>query len=142
MAAFFGRRTSSGNLVVQSPNGSTLWQSFGNPTDKYLPGMKIGINYRTRAGERLVSWNGPGDPSPGSFSFGGDPDTALQLFIWNQSRPYWRSPVWTGNPIPSQLMVNGTTTVIYLSAVDADDEIYLSFGISDRSTGPRARGTC
>ncbi|EEC85010.1 hypothetical protein OsI_32301 [Oryza sativa Indica Group] len=127
----------TGNLVVRSPNGATLWQSFDHPTDTYLPGMKIGINYRTRAGERLLSWNdGPGDPSPGSFSFGGDPDTFLQLFIWNQSRPYWRSPVWTGNPIPSQLMVNGTT-VIYLSVVDADDEIYLSFGISDRA--PRTR---
>uniref|UniRef100_A0A0E0LZM8 non-specific serine/threonine protein kinase n=1 Tax=Oryza punctata TaxID=4537 RepID=A0A0E0LZM8_ORYPU len=126
----------TGNLVVRSPNGTTLWQSFHHPTDTYLPGMKIGINYRTRAGEHLLSWNGPGDPSPGSFSFGGDPDTFLQLFIWNQSRPYWRSAVWTGSPIPSQLMVNGSS-LMYLSVVGADDEIYLSFGISDRA--PRTR---
>uniref|UniRef100_A0A0E0M481 non-specific serine/threonine protein kinase n=1 Tax=Oryza punctata TaxID=4537 RepID=A0A0E0M481_ORYPU len=126
----------TGNLVVRSPNGTTLWQSFDHPTDTYLPGMKIGINYRTRAGEHLLSWNGPGDPSPGSFSFGGDPDTFLQLFIWNQSRPYWRSAVWTGSPIPSQLMVNGSS-LMYLSVVDANDEIYLSFGISDRA--PRTR---
>uniref|UniRef100_J3MZW8 Receptor-like serine/threonine-protein kinase n=1 Tax=Oryza brachyantha TaxID=4533 RepID=J3MZW8_ORYBR len=120
----------TGNLVVQSPNGTALWQSFDHPTDTYLPGMKLGMSYRTRAGERLVSWSSPGDPSPGSFSYGGDPDTSLQIFIWNQSRPYCRSAVWNGNPISSQLMVNGSS-LMYLSVVDDDDEIYLSFVDSD-----------
>ena len=72
----------NGDLVIRSPNGTTLWQSFEHPADTLLPGMKIRIKYRTRSGEQLVSWKGPGDPSPGSFTFGADPDRVIQLFLW------------------------------------------------------------
>jgi len=65
--------------------------------------MKIRIKYRTRSGEQLVSWKGPGDPSPGSFTFGADPDRVIQLFLWQwkwngtrRRRPVMRSAPWTG----------------------------------------------
>jgi hypothetical protein len=86
----------TGNLVIRSPDGSALWKSFDHPADTFLPGMKIRIRYETRAVGRLVSWKGPDDPSLGSFSFGGDPDTFLQVFLWNATRPVWRSGPWTG----------------------------------------------
>ena len=86
----------TGNLVIRSPDGTTLWQSFDHPADTFLPGMKIRVRYRSRDGERLVSWRGPDDPSPGSFTYGMDPDTFLQAFIWNGTRPVARTAPWTG----------------------------------------------
>lgn len=75
----------TGNLVIRSPNGTTVWQSFEHPSDTFLPGMKIGIRYKTRAGERLVSSKALDDPSPGPFSYGGDPDTFLQVILYLQA---------------------------------------------------------
>lgn len=40
-----------------------MWQSFNNPTDTFLPGMKMDINLN------LTSWKNVNDPSPGSYSF-------------------------------------------------------------------------
>nr|CAB3457796.1 unnamed protein product [Digitaria exilis] len=117
----------TGNLVIQSPNGTTLWQSFDNPTDTFLPGMNIGINYATRAGERLVSWKGPGDPSPGSFSLGLDPDAFLQAFIWNATRPVWRSGPWTGYFVSPGYQAN---VIVYLTVIDTQEEIYMTYSLS------------
>ena len=86
----------NGDLVIRSPNGTTLCQSFEHPADTLHPGMKIRVRYRSRDGERLVSWRGPDDPSPGSFTYGMDPDTFLQAFIWNGTRPVARTAPWTG----------------------------------------------
>ncbi|XP_052167905.1 receptor-like serine/threonine-protein kinase SD1-8 [Oryza glaberrima] len=126
----------TGNFVVRSPNGTTLWQSFEHPTDSFLPGMKMRAMYRTRAGERLVSWKGPDDPSPGSFSFGGDPGTFLQVFIWNGTRPVSRDGPWTGDMVSSQFQAN-TSDIIYFAIVDNDDEIYMTFTVSDGSPHTR-----
>ncbi|OEL27950.1 Receptor-like serine/threonine-protein kinase SD1-8 [Dichanthelium oligosanthes] len=121
----------NGDLVIRSPNGTTLWQSFEHPADTLLPGMKIRIKYKTRAGERLVSWKGPGDPSPGSFSFGGDPDRILQLFLWNGTRPVMRSAPWTGYMVASQYQPANTSGLVYVVFVSTEEEIYLTYSLSD-----------
>ncbi|KAL6655102.1 hypothetical protein ACP70R_005928 [Stipagrostis hirtigluma subsp. patula] len=120
----------TGNLVLRSPNGTTLWQSFDHLSDTFIPGTKIGLRYRTHDGGRIVSWRGPGDPSPGSFSYGMDPDTSLQMLVWNGTRPYWRSGVWTGYMTISRYHAT-TGTVIYVAVVDGEDEIYTTFSVSD-----------
>ncbi|RLN17843.1 receptor-like serine/threonine-protein kinase SD1-8 isoform X1 [Panicum miliaceum] len=119
----------NGDLVIRSPNGTTLWQSFEHPADTLLPGMKIRVRYRTRAGERLVSWKGPGDPSPGSFSFGADPDRVIQLFLWNGTRPVMRSAPWTGYMVAGQYQAN--TSLVYVVFVSTEEEMYLTYSLSD-----------
>ncbi|BAT09303.1 Os09g0551000 [Oryza sativa Japonica Group] len=126
----------NGNLVIRS-NGAILWQSFDHPTDTLIPEMKIQLNKRTRRGARLVSWkDAGGDPSPGSFSYGMDPETSLQLVMWNGSRPYWRTTVWTGYLTSGQYLA-ATGTTIYLDVVDNDDEIYVKLRVSDGASPTR-----
>ncbi|KAL6844916.1 hypothetical protein ACP4OV_025575 [Aristida adscensionis] len=118
----------NGNLVIRSPTGTATWQSFEHPADTFLPGMKIGIRYKTRAGERLVSWKGPGDPSPGSFSLGGYPSKSLQLIVSNGTRPFWRSAsCWTGSMASGGLRQPNTSLITYLAVVSSDDGIYVTY---------------
>ncbi|XP_062199408.1 G-type lectin S-receptor-like serine/threonine-protein kinase At1g11330 [Phragmites australis] len=121
----------TGNLVVRSPNGTALWQSFEHPGDAFLPGMKLGITYRTHSGMRIVSWKGTEDPSPGSFAFGADPDRPLQMVIWNGSRVHWRSSPWSGYMVDSNYQKGGGRSAIYTAVVNTDEEIYASFTLSD-----------
>jgi hypothetical protein len=130
--------TNVGNLVLRSGNGTVLWQSFDHPTDTLLPGMKVRpAGVRAGGFAFLVSWKSAVDPSPGSFSYGLDPATSLQLFTWNGTRPLWRSSVWTGYRVNSEYVVNASAYV-YLVIVDTDDESsYLTFTLSDGA--PHAR---
>ncbi|KAL6655094.1 hypothetical protein ACP70R_005920 [Stipagrostis hirtigluma subsp. patula] len=126
----------NGNLVIRSPSGAALWQSFDHPADTFLPGMKIRTGYKTRAGDRLVSWKGADDPSPGSFSMGGDPDTPLQGFIWNGTRPVWRSTPWTGTMVTSHYQAN-TSVIFYLTVVHSEENIYVTYSLSDGAAHTR-----
>ncbi|TVU10323.1 hypothetical protein EJB05_43846, partial [Eragrostis curvula] len=129
----------TGNLVVRSPNGTTIWQSFDHPTDSFLPGMKFRISYKTRAGTRFVSWKGPGDPSPGSYSYGIDPDTLQQVFLWNgsrDSRPVWRSAPWTGFSVTTEYKANAGGA-LYLAVLNTDEELYFTFSLSDGASYTR-----
>ncbi|KAI4989641.1 hypothetical protein ZWY2020_036958 [Hordeum vulgare] len=132
----------TGNLVVRSPNGTTLWQSFEHVTDTFLPEMKIRIRYATRGtGIRLVSWKGPRDPSPGRFSYGGDPDTLLQIFLWDGTRPLARTGPWTGYLVKVehqyQLVNDSAAVIIYQAIIDNDEEIYATYTVS--AGAPRTR---
>ncbi|KAK3132742.1 hypothetical protein QOZ80_6AG0527080 [Eleusine coracana subsp. coracana] len=121
----------TGNLVVRSPNGTALWQSFEHPGDAYLPTMKIGHTYSTHYGVRLVSWNGPGDPSRGRFTFGADPVRPLQLVIWNGTRVHWRNSPWQGYMVDSNYQKGGGRSAIYRAVFNTDEEIYAAFTLSD-----------
>ncbi|KAK3132741.1 hypothetical protein QOZ80_6AG0527070 [Eleusine coracana subsp. coracana] len=121
----------TGNLVIRSREGTTLWQSFDHPGNAFLPGMKLGMNYRTHSGARIVSWKSASDPLLGSFAFGADPARPLQMIIWNGSRVYWRSSPWTGYMVDSNYQKGGGESAIYTAVVNTDEEIYASFTLSD-----------
>ncbi|KAL5205762.1 hypothetical protein ABZP36_033971 [Zizania latifolia] len=86
-------------------------------------------------GGRIVSWKDAGDPSPGSFSYGIDPDTSLQLLMWNGSKPYWRTTVWTGYMTAGRYLTAAGN--MYLDVVDTDEEIYMAFRVSDGASPMR-----
>lgn len=124
----------TGNLVVLSSDGATLWQSFENPSDAILAGMPLRMSHRARPPSRVVSWRGPEDPSRGVFSVGADPDSPLQLFLWNGSVPYWRAAVWNGY-VASDMLLQGVSPLMYLTiSTGADGETYSTFGLSDGSS--------
>ena len=82
----------NGNLVVSDEDQEnhkvkkTLWESFANPTDTFLPGMKMDQSLA------LTSWTSYDDPAPGNYSFEQD-QGANQYIIWKRSLRYWKSSV-------------------------------------------------
>ncbi|KAJ0764172.1 putative protein kinase RLK-Pelle-DLSV family [Helianthus annuus] len=62
----------TGNLVIMNENQTNknhlIWQSFDYPGDTYLPGMKMGKNFKTRREMYLTSWRSADDPSPGVYT--------------------------------------------------------------------------
>ena len=91
------------------------------------------VTQNRHALQRLVSWNGPQDPALGSFSYGADPEEFLRHFIWNGSRPSWRSPVWSSYLEVGPYMESIKST-IYLTVSNDDGEVYMSFGIPGGSS--------
>ena len=83
-----------GNLVLTSGRNQNLWASFDNPTDTFIPGMKLTVDRSTGETLKLVSWKSPDDPSPGRFSLSLDPKGSAQIFIYNGSKIWWRSGQW------------------------------------------------
>ncbi|KAL5774649.1 hypothetical protein ACOSP7_012206 [Xanthoceras sorbifolium] len=85
----------SGNLVLRNnTNGISIWESFQEPTDTILSGMKVSSNKKTDQKVSLTSWKNPSDPSPGSFSHGIKSSDIPEACIWNESRVYWRPGLW------------------------------------------------
>ncbi|KAL4620255.1 hypothetical protein ACB092_06G140000 [Castanea dentata] len=78
----------SGNLVLSEDDQSViLWESFKNPTDTFLPGMKMDENIE------LVSWTDPGDPMKGNFTFKLDESGEDIYTITNVLVDYWKSRI-------------------------------------------------
>ncbi|KAK7293106.1 hypothetical protein RJT34_15967 [Clitoria ternatea] len=109
----------SGNLVLQeSKSGNNLWQSFEHPSHVFLPGMKLASNKREGAKINLISWRNPLNPSLGSFSFSVERLSLPEVFIWNETRPYWRTGPWNGK------VFTGVPTMrsFYLSGIRVEDD--------------------
>ncbi|KAG0487104.1 hypothetical protein HPP92_009199 [Vanilla planifolia] len=85
----------TGNFVLNN-SGDTAWQSFDHPTDTYLPGMKVGLDFRNNVNHLFTSWRSADDPSPGNFTMGMNPDLSTQIFLWKDGEPRWRSGRWNG----------------------------------------------
>ena len=78
----------SGNLVLKNDQLPTsLWQSFGNATDTFLPGMKMDGNLV------LTSWKSSSDPGSGNFTFRKDQVAQNRYIIQNGPNTYWKSGI-------------------------------------------------
>ncbi|KAJ4823217.1 hypothetical protein Tsubulata_013991 [Turnera subulata] len=89
----------SGNLVVRDENDTNteknyIWQSFDQPTDTILPGMKIGFAH----GLELVlsSWKSLDDPGRGDYTYGIDRRGFPQLLGKKGSSIEYRLGPWNG----------------------------------------------
>ncbi|KAK9266570.1 hypothetical protein L1049_021418 [Liquidambar formosana] len=123
----------TGNLLLSSTENigkpfKAYWQSFNNPTDTYLPGMRVPVN--TSTGERRVftSWKTASDPSPGSYSMGIDPRGSSQIVIWEQSNRRWRSGHWNGQVFTGVPSMRGLYFYGFkLSPVNGDGNMYFTY---------------
>ncbi|KDP32211.1 hypothetical protein JCGZ_13818 [Jatropha curcas] len=74
----------TGNLAFCEKDERIVWQSFENPTDTFLPGMKM------KQDIELVSWKSYDDPASGNFTFQLD-QQGNQFVIWKRSIRFWTS---------------------------------------------------
>ncbi|XP_030528722.1 G-type lectin S-receptor-like serine/threonine-protein kinase At1g11330 [Rhodamnia argentea] len=125
----------SGNLVLQEIDSSnnrtvSIWESFGDPTDSFLPSMEITNGEGKQA---LSSWKSSSNPSVGNFSAGLDSQNIPEVLIWKMGSPYWRSGPWTG------LVFIGIpdSSSVYLKRLTLVDEketpIYLTYTVVNQS---------
>ncbi|CAJ2654954.1 unnamed protein product [Trifolium pratense] len=75
----------SGNLVLLDDRNLKLWQSFENPSDTFLPGMKMDRHLK------LTSWKSADDPGNGNFSFKMERSGYNRYIILNRKQIYWES---------------------------------------------------
>nr|POF09031.1 g-type lectin s-receptor-like serine/threonine-protein kinase [Quercus suber] len=109
----------SGNLVLSEDGQSaiSLWESFKNPTDTFLPGMKMDENIE------LVSWTDPGDPMNGNFTFKLDELGEDIYTITNITVDYWKSRI-SGNFLSSDKMPYFIANFLSNFSTNADSKYY------------------
>ncbi|CDP16410.1 unnamed protein product [Coffea canephora] len=85
----------SGNLVlIDGSSGNILWQSFAEPTDSFLPGMKMD------GGLKLVSWMDIGNPATGNFTFEQDQENRLHKIMKGKTELHWKSDQSGSDELP------------------------------------------
>ncbi|KAL4368385.1 hypothetical protein GQ457_05G029750 [Hibiscus cannabinus] len=89
----------TGNFVLSRDDSigdlnRALWQSFNEPTDTFLPGMRVPVCSKRGENCAYRSWKSPSDPSPGNYSVGVDPNGGPQIVIWDNDERRWRSGQW------------------------------------------------
>ncbi|XP_068667556.1 G-type lectin S-receptor-like serine/threonine-protein kinase At4g27290 isoform X2 [Aristolochia californica] len=122
----------SGNLALLDEKEVILWQSFDNPSDTYITGMRLRLNLTSGVAKGLTSWKDANDPSPGEYSVRLDPLWPAQLIMTKGSARYWRS-TWLTGRIFTELMANGRNFASYLTVVTVKDEMVLTITLSDVS---------
>ncbi|XP_042478979.1 G-type lectin S-receptor-like serine/threonine-protein kinase SD2-2 [Macadamia integrifolia] len=91
-AAVSAQLLETGNLVLLSRKGTTVWQSFDFPADTWLPGMNITSHIS------IECWRSESDPSPGNYSLRLKPPEYGEFeLVFNGSKSYWSTGKWTGN---------------------------------------------
>lgn len=127
----------SGNMVVKDGHNNLLWQSFDYPSDTLLPGMKIGVNFKTGQHRALRSWRSFTDPTPGNFSLGVDTRGLPQLVITNENTNSndiaYRPGSWNGLSItglPGEITDQLTKSLFVMN----QDEVFYEIQLLNSST--------
>ncbi|XP_019076788.1 G-type lectin S-receptor-like serine/threonine-protein kinase CES101 isoform X1 [Vitis vinifera] len=120
----------SGNFVVSALNSDgsakqTLWESFDDPTDTLLPGMKLGINLKTRQNWSLASWINEQVPDPGTFTLEWN-DT--QLVTKRREDIYWSSGILKDQSFE---FFQTHHNIHFFISVCNDNETYFSYSVQD-----------
>ncbi|KAJ9697293.1 hypothetical protein PVL29_009195 [Vitis rotundifolia] len=126
----------SGDFVLEEFNsdGSVkekLWESFDNPTDTLLPGMKLGINLKTGRNWSLASWISEQVPAPGTFTLEWN-DT--QLGMKRRGGAYWSSGTLKDRSfefIPWLTYPDTLNNIYSFNSVSNANEIYFSYSVPD-----------
>lgn len=121
----------TGNFVLKENNTNNIaWQSFDDPTDTLLPGLRIG--YISGQYRNLVSWSSSDDPSSGDFTFKLDLSGFPEFFMWNGLKRVYRNGPWNGVHFSGEpeMESDSTFTFVYVSN---QNETYYTFYVNESS---------
>uniref|UniRef100_A0A6N2KR84 non-specific serine/threonine protein kinase n=1 Tax=Salix viminalis TaxID=40686 RepID=A0A6N2KR84_SALVM len=134
----------SGNFVLKDANSRSdriLWQSFDDPTDTFLPGMKLGINYRTGQNWSLTSWMSDLVPAPGAFTLEWERD-GQELVIKRRAEIYWRSGPLTSNGSFEAYRLNSRLDYSFLNVSNIDEDFFIEIRGKDLDMDCSFCGIC
>ncbi|KAL4634041.1 hypothetical protein ACB092_04G168700 [Castanea dentata] len=84
-------------MLLINETSEVLWESFDNPTDTLLPGMKLGLDRMKGLNRILTSWKAKDDPGIGNCSFILNTNSSSpELFLYKGNILWWRSGHWNG----------------------------------------------
>ncbi|MED6117471.1 hypothetical protein PIB30_110274, partial [Stylosanthes scabra] len=126
----------TGNLVVRDEKNKDpenyLWQSFDYPSDTFLPGMKLGWDFRTGLNRRLTAWRNWDDPSPGDYTSGMEPNNNPETMEWKGSEKYFRIGPFDGIEFSGSPSLKYNPIINY-TYVFNKNELYTAYFINDKS---------
>ncbi|XP_042463296.1 receptor-like serine/threonine-protein kinase SD1-7 isoform X2 [Zingiber officinale] len=131
----------SGNLALTAGNSNRiLWQSFDHEGDTFLPGMKLGFDFRTNTPWQIVSWMSATDPSPGKYILRMEtfnvPDFFMVNVNENESVKLFRTGPWNGQWFVGLPMLgNSIAMYVNFAYVSNQNETYFIAEYQTRSPG-------
>ncbi|CAA7405661.1 unnamed protein product [Spirodela intermedia] len=121
------------NFAVQGAGeDGYAWQSFDNPTDAFLPGMKLWVNRSTGFTRNFTSWKSDDDPGTGDCTFFLDSNGDPQIIFVHGSDRVWRSGPWVGGRF-SGIPEMRSYVEFNFSFVSNADEAYYNFSTRNKS---------
>ncbi|MBA0758935.1 hypothetical protein Gotri_021887 [Gossypium trilobum] len=126
----------SGNLILSNGDdgGSSLWESFEDPSNAFIETMKISTDVKKGRQVELKSWKSPSDPSDGNFSFGIEPFNIPEGIIRKNNQLYFRTGPWNGNMfLGSILMTAVYIDGFYVVADNQQQTFYMAYEYSNDS---------
>ncbi|KAG5415335.1 hypothetical protein IGI04_002902 [Brassica rapa subsp. trilocularis] len=135
----------TGDLVLSSDSDrdTRFWESFINPTDTFLPGMRVRVNPSSGENHAFIPWKFETDPSPGRYSMGIDPFGAIEIVIWEGETRKWRSGPWNSaifTGVPDMFHFTNYIHGFKLSSPpDPDGSVFLTYVPSNKDDLSRFR---
>ncbi|GLJ32275.1 hypothetical protein SUGI_0649530 [Cryptomeria japonica] len=121
----------TGNCVLLDVQNSsqTVWESFENPTDHFMPTMKLW------KGLKLSSWKSPVDPAPGPFSvlLNPSPGKAEIVMQYKNGVSYQTSGDWTGRYFTSMPRATSDTKYKQEFVVVSPTKMYYAYWLSPKA---------
>ncbi|XP_057764685.1 G-type lectin S-receptor-like serine/threonine-protein kinase At4g27290 [Salvia miltiorrhiza] len=131
------RLLDNGNLVLDDGSGRNYsWQSFDDPSNTLIPGMRLGWDLRSGEERYLTSWKSAGDPSPGEYTYRTNPKGLPSLVLRRGSNITYRSGPWDGVRFGGSPALHGNTVFNPYFVFNATD-VYYSFENTDDSVVSR-----
>ncbi|KAK4753303.1 hypothetical protein SAY87_022101 [Trapa incisa] len=118
--------TSSGDFT-----SDIIWQSFGDPTDTFLLGMKLGIDKKTGKVWLLTSCMKENDPSPETVSLKLNPQS-LDKFIIVKGQIYWSNGSWR-EPIFRNVPGMSRNYIYNFSFISNENTSYFTYSLYEKT---------